>query len=337
MSTVRIAINGYGRIGRCVLRALYESRRRDELQIVAINDLADNALLAHLTEFDSNHGRFRGEVELRGDSLWIDGRDEITLLSESCASQLPWGKLGVDVVLECTGQLGKAIDRQAHFDAGAKRVLVSAPCELADKTAVYGINHQSLTAADKLVSNASCTTNCLAPLAKVLDDEFGIVQGMMTTIHAYTNDQHLVDQAPGDYYRSRSAALSMIPTTTGAAAAVGLVLPQLAGKLDGMAVRVPTANVSAVDLHCVLAKPATEQAVNQVMARAAEEELSGILIYNERPLVSVDMNHCSASSIFDANHTRLIGNQLKVLSWYDNEWGFSNRMLDMAQLLGSLD
>jgi glyceraldehyde 3-phosphate dehydrogenase len=324
---LRVAINGYGRIGRCILRALVE--RDEAIELVAINDLADNTLLAHLTEFDSNHGRFRGAVSYTNSYLKLDTRS-VLMLTESDPAKLPWKDLAIDIVFECTGRLKTLNDANKHLQAGAKKVLISAPMTDAQKTIVYGINHRSLTVKDIVVSNASCTTNCLAPIAKVLDDNWGIETGMMTTVHSYTNDQHLVDQAPGDFYRSRSAAMSMIPTTTGAANAVGLVLPQLLGRLHGMAIRVPTANVSVVDLHCVLKKDATVSEVNQAMKEAAEGELHEVLLYNIKPLVSVDFNHQSASSAFDANHTMIVGRQLKVMSWYDNEWGFSHRMLDTA-------
>ncbi len=324
---LRVAINGYGRIGRCIVRAMVE--RDDAIELVAINDLADNPLLAHLTEFDSNHGRFPGSVSYKDDYLQLDHR-KILMLQERDPAKLPWKELGVDIVFECTGHLRTLADTRKHLQAGAKKVLVSAPMPDAQQTIVYGINHRCLKAEDVIVSNASCTTNCLAPIAKVLDENWGIESGIMTTVHSYTNDQHLVDQAPGDFYRSRSAAMSMIPTTTGAASAVGLVLPQLKGKLHGMAIRVPTANVSVVDLHCVLKRDATVSAVNLAMKEAAEGELSEIMKYNTKPLVSVDFNHQPASSTFDANHTMIVGRQLKVMSWYDNEWGFSHRMLDTA-------
>ena len=332
---LRVAINGYGRIGRCIVRALFERHETGQIKVVAINDLADNELLVHLTEFDSNHGRFPGAVSFEEDQLIINDQS-ITMLTEPDAEKLPWADLDVDIVLECSGRSKNREAAEKHLRAGAKKVLISAPMAEAEKTVVYGINHEGLQTGQRIVSNASCTTNCLAPVAKVLHDNFGIRSGLMTTIHAYTNDQHLVDQAPGDFYRSRSAAMSMIPTTTGAAKAVGLVLPELDGKLHGMAMRVPTANVSIVDLHCVLEKPATVEAVNQVMKAASESSLKGILRYNDRPLVSVDFNHAGASSIFDANHTLLSDQLLKVMSWYDNEWGFSMRMLDTALYMHQL-
>ena len=325
---LRIAINGYGRIGRCIIRALFEREDvRQKVQLVAINDLADNTLLAHLTEFDSNHGRFRGDIAFRDEELFVDGQS-IRMFSEPDPRCLPWAALNVDVVLDCTGRCKTYVDANKHLEAGAKKVLVSAPMKESDQTVVFGVNHELLGIDDRVVSNASCTTNCLSPVAKVIHDNWGIQSGIMTTVHAYTNDQHLVDQAPGDFYRSRSAAMSMIPTTTGAARAVGKVLPELDGRLQGMAIRVPTANVSVVDLHCMLERPATVEAVNQAMREAAQSQFNGVLHYNDRPLVSVDFNHSSASSVFDANHTAIVGQQLKVMSWYDNEWGFSNRMLD---------
>ena len=324
---LRIAINGYGRIGRCIVRALLE--RPMEVELVVINDVADSVLLTHLTAFDSNHGPCMEEVFLRDDDLHI-GNNKTLMLTEADITQLPWQELAIDIVLECSGQVKTVAIAQQHLQAGAQKVLVSAPMLDAEKTVVYGVNHLLLQANDTIVSNASCTTNCLAPIAQVIDSHWGLKSGLMNTIHAYTNDQHLVDQAPGDVYRSRSAAQSMIPTSTGAATAVGLVLPQLSGRLQGMAVRVPTANVSVVDLYCVLEQVVTVAEVNAVMKEASSSRFNGVLAYNALPLVSVDFNHSTASSIFDANHTMICGHQLKVMSWYDNEWGFANRMLDTA-------
>ncbi|MDF1820533.1 MAG: type I glyceraldehyde-3-phosphate dehydrogenase [Alcanivoracaceae bacterium] len=328
----RIAINGYGRIGRCLVRALHERGLAGDYQLVAINDLAPFEVLAHLTRHDSTHGHFSPPVSLEGNTLHI-GDWQVQLLSEPDPARQPWRDLGIDVVVESSGKLKTRPQLAAHLTAGAGRVLATHPVADADRTVVYGVNHDTLTADDHIISNASCTTNCLAPLAKVLDDRFGLQQGQMTTIHAYTNDQNLVDKAHSDLYRSRAAAVSMIPTRTGAAQAVGLVLPQLAGKLDGMAVRVPTLNVSMVDLHCLLAKPVTVERINDALRDAAAGELSGILATNEEPLVSIDFNHNPASSIVDLSQTRVIGQQAKLMSWYDNEWGFSNRLIDVLALL----
>lgn len=327
---LRVAINGYGRIGRCIVRALLE--RKIDIELVAINDLADNALLTHLTEFDSNHGRLKQDVFLDGDVLHLH-HQKIQMLTLRDASKLPWQALNIDIVLECSGHAKTCAVAQLHIDAGAKKVLVSAPMQDAQKTVVYGVNHRLIGIHDTIISNASCTTNCLSPIAQVIDSHWGLESGLMNTIHAYTNDQHLVDQAPGDAYRSRSAAMSMIPTSTGAATAVGLVLPQLTGRLEGMAVRVPTANVSVIDLYCLVNKSVSVDEVNAVMKEAADTRFEGVLAYNQKPLVSVDFNHHSASSIFDANHTFVVGQQLKVMSWYDNEWGFANRMLDTAAVM----
>lgn len=325
--TIRVAINGYGRIGRNVLRALYESGYRDRIQVVGINDLGDAQLNAHLTKYDSVHGRFPGQVAVDGNSMIVNG-DVIRISSERDPSNLPWGELNVDVVYECTGIFTSRDKAHAHINAGAKKVIISAPGTDVDATVVFGVNNNILKSSDTIISNASCTTNCLAPIAKVLNDKFEIVQGSMTTIHAYTNDQHLSDVYHKDIYRARSATQSMIPTTTGAAKAVGLVLPELKGKLDGISVRVPTINVSLVDLNVLVARDVTVEEVNAAMKEAATNEMPGVLVYNDEPLVSIDFNHCPASSNFDSLQTKVYGRWIKVLSWYDNEWGFSNRMLD---------
>jgi glyceraldehyde 3-phosphate dehydrogenase len=325
--TIRVAINGYGRIGRNVLRALYESGKREQIQIVGINDLGDAKLNAHLTKYDSVHGAFNGTVAVEGDQMIVNG-DAIRITSERDPSKLPWGELKVDVVYECTGIFTSKEKAAAHLTAGAKKVIISAPGTDVDATVVYGVNHNVLKAADTVISNASCTTNCLAPIAKVLNDKFGIVQGSMTTIHAYTNDQVLSDVFHKDIYRARSATQSMIPTTTGAAKAVGLVLPELKGKMDGISVRVPTINVSLVDLNVLVEKDVSVEAINAAMKEAAEKEMPGVLSYVTEPLVSVDFNHNSHSSNYDSLQTKVYGKWVKVLSWYDNEWGFSNRMLD---------
>lgn len=329
--TIKVAINGYGRIGRNILRALYEHNYRQEIEIVAINDLSENKLKHHLTRFDSAHGRFNAEVMLEGDNLMVNG-DTIKLLQQPKPSDLPWGELGIDVVLECSGFFTTREKAQGHIDAGAKKVIVSAPGKEMDATVVYGVNHQTLTGDETIISNASCTTNCLAPVAQALNDAIGIETGSMTTIHAVTNDQSITDVAHADLYRARAASLSMIPTKTGAAAAVGLVLPELAGKLDGMAVRVPTINVSVVDLTFIAKEDVTAEQVNSII-KAAAEKSNGVLEYNDLPLVSIDFNHQSASSIFDAPQTRVNGRLVKVMSWYDNEWGFANRMLDNTKVL----
>ena len=326
---VKIAINGYGRIGRNVLRALYENNRRSELSVVAVNDLGDAKTNAHLTRFDTAHGRFPFEVGVAEDSFIVDG-DKIKVCAERDPSKLPWGDLGVDVVLECTGLFTSKEKASAHLRAGAKKVVISAPAgKDIDATVVYGVNHGTLKATDTVISNASCTTNCLAPLAKVLNDSIGIVHGLMTTVHAYTNDQVLTDVYHTDLRRARSATQSMIPTKTGAAAAVGLVLPELNGKLDGFAIRVPTINVSVVDLTFQARRATTPAEINDAVRAASEGALKGVLKYNDEPLVSVDFNHDPASSIYDASLTKVIdGTLVKVCAWYDNEWGFSNRMLD---------
>ncbi len=331
---VKVAINGYGRIGRNVLRALYEAKRTGEIAIVAINDLGDANTNAHLTRHDTAHGKFPGTVTVDGDCMVVNG-DRIRVLAKRNPAELPWGELGVDVVLECTGLFTTKEKASAHLTAGAKKVIISAPGgKDVDATIVYGVNHQSLKAAHTVISNASCTTNCLAPLVKPLHEKLGLVQGLMTTIHAYTNDQVLTDVYHEDLRRARSATMSMIPTKTGAAAAVGLVLPELNGKLDGFAMRVPTINVSVVDLTFTASRATTVDEVNGILKAASEGELKGILGYNTEPLVSVDFNHDPRSSIFDATQTRVGGGTLvKVLSWYDNEWGFSNRMLDTTLAL----
>jgi len=327
--TIRVAINGYGRIGRMILRAHYESGKRHDLAIVAINDLGDAKTNAHLTKYDTAHGRFPGTVEVDGEHLVVDG-DRIRVCARRDPGELPWQELGVDVVLECTGLFTSKARASAHIAAGAKRVILSAPGEKdVDATVVYGVNHQVLKPAHTVISNASCTTNCLAPLVKALNDRIGVVNGLMTTIHAYTNDQVLTDVYHKDLRRARSATMSMIPTKTGAASAVGLVLPELAGKLDGFAIRVPTINVSIVDLAFVARRKTTVDEVNAAARQAAETDLKGILEYSKGELVSIDFNHNPASSIFDATLTKVSeGTLVKVSSWYDNEWGFSNRMLD---------
>ncbi len=326
---VKIAINGYGRIGRNVLRALYEGGRRSELTVVAVNDLGDAKTNAHLTRHDSAHGPFPFKVSVDGDALVIDG-DRIKVCAERDPAKLPWKALGVDVVLECTGLFTTKEKAGAHLKAGASKVVISAPAgKDVDATIVYGVNHQTLKASDQVISNASCTTNCLAPLAKVLNDTVGIVRGLMTTVHAYTNDQVLTDVYHSDLRRARSATQSMIPTKTGAAAAVGLVLPELNGKLDGFAVRVPTINVSLVDLTFEAGRATTPKEIDDAMRKAADGPLKGILQFSDEPLVSIDFNHNPASSIYDSTLTKIIdGKLVKTCAWYDNEWGFSNRMLD---------
>ncbi len=327
--TIRVGINGYGRIGRNVLRALFESGRTDEIEIVAVNDLGDAETNAHLTRYDSAHGPFPGTIEVRDGMMIVDGRS-IKVLSERDPAKLPWGDLGVDVVHESTGLFANKTKARAHLEGGAKKVLISAPAGTdIDATIVYGVNHGVLKASDTVVSNASCTTNCLAPLVKPLFETIGLQAGIMTTIHSYTNDQVLTDVYHPDLRRARSATQSMIPTKTGAAAAVGLVMPELNGKLDGYAVRVPTINVSLVDLTFKAARDTSIEEICDIMRAAAAGELEGILTYNDAPLVSIDFNHNPASSIFEASQTKVIeGSMVKVLSWYDNEWGFANRMLD---------
>ena len=329
---INIAINGYGRIGRNILRALYEAGRTDEFRIVAINDLGDARINAHLTKYDTVHGRFNAPVEAGENALYVNG-DEICTFAERNPANLPWADLSVDVVLECTGIFRSKSECRAHTDAGAKKVIISAPGKDVDATVVYGVNHDVLTADMTVISNASCTTNCLAPVARLLNDAIGIESGMMTTIHAYTNDQRLSDVYHTDLYRARAAALNMIPTKTGAAAAVGLVVPELQGRFSGMAVRVPTANVSVVDLNFIAARDTSVEEVNEVIAAAAARApMNAVLDVNTQPLVSVDFNHSPFSSNFDATQTHVQGRLVKVMSWYDNEWGFSNRMLDTASV-----
>jgi len=326
---IKIGINGYGRIGRNILRALYEAKRNGEVQIVAINDLGDAKTNVHLTKYDTAHGKFPGEVKVDGDSMVVNG-DRIKVLAEGNPEKLPWGDLGVEYVLECTGLFTSKAKAGMHLKGGAKKVVISAPGgEDVDATIVYGVNHNVLKSGMTVISNASCTTNCLAPMAKVLHDKLGINAGIMTTIHSYTNDQVLTDVYHSDLRRARSATMSQIPTKTGAAAAVGLVLPELKGKLDGFSVRVPTINVSLVDLTFTSKRPTTVEEVNKIMKEAADGYLKGILAYTNEPLVSVDFNHDPASSTFDATLTKVIeGTLVKACSWYDNEWGFSNRMID---------
>jgi len=327
--TVRVAINGFGRIGRNILRAIIESGRTD-IEVVAINDLGPVETNAHLIRYDSVHGKFPGEVKVDGDTIDV-GRGPMKVYAIRDPKDLPWGELNIDIAMECTGIFTARDKAQFHLDAGAKRVLISAPGKDADITAVYGVNDDQITADHKVISNASCTTNCLAPLAKVLHEKFGIEKGMMTTIHSYTGDQPTLDTMHGDLYRARAAALSMIPTSTGAAKAVGLVLPELNGKLDGMSVRVPTPNVSVVDLKFIAGKDTTAEEVNAVVKAAAEGELQGVLDYDPEAKVSIDFNHDPHSSNFAAQQTKVMdGNFVSVMSWYDNEWGFSNRMADMA-------
>ena len=327
---IKVGINGYGRIGRNVLRALYEGKRTGQLQIVALNDLCDSKTNAHLTRYDTVNGRFNGEVKVDGDYMIVNG-DRIRVFAERDPAKLPWGEVGVEFVLECTGLFTSKAKAGAHLKGGAKKVVISAPGgDDVDATIVYGVNHNVLKRDYTVISNASCTTNCLAPVAKVLHDKVGIAAGIMTTIHAYTNDQVLTDVYHPDLRRARSATMSQIPTKTGAAAAVGLVLPELKGKLDGFAVRVPTINVSLVDLTFSARRPTTVEEVNQALKQAAAAgPLEGILAYNDAPLVSMDFNHDAHSSVFDATLTKVIeGTLVKVCAWYDNEWGFSNRMID---------
>ena len=324
---IRVAINGFGRIGRNILRALYERKLQDTIEVVAINDLGSPEINAHLLKFDTTHGRFDLDVRQVNDGFEINGQT-IQVLTIRNPSDLPWDDLDVDVVYECTGLFTSNDQALAHIQAGAEKVIISAPGKDVDATIVYGVNDHTLTSSMQIISNASCTTNCLAPLAKALDDAFGIEDGQITTIHAFTNDQKLTDVYHTDLYRARAAGHSMIPTKTGAAAAVGLVLPHLNGRLDGMAVRIPTINVSLVDLTCRLKNDASTDEVNQAIQKAATESPRGILTTNSLPLVSQDFNHNAASSIVDLNHTKVLGGLTKVLSWYDNEWGFSNRMLD---------
>jgi glyceraldehyde 3-phosphate dehydrogenase len=332
---IKVAINGYGRIGRNVLRALYEYNRTDDIQIVAINDLGDPETNAHLTKYDTAHGRFDAEVRVEGDTMLVNG-GPIKVLAERDPTKLPWGDMGVDVVMECTGIFNSKDKASAHLQAGARKVLISAPAGKDLPTVVYGVNHDTLSDGDDVVSNASCTTNCLAPLVKPIHEKIGVESGLMTTVHAYTNDQVLTDVFHKDLRRARSATMSQIPTKTGAAAAVGLVLPELDGKLDGFAMRVPTINVSVVDLTFIAGRDTSIDEVNQTVKAAAEGELKGILGYNDEPLVSIDYNHNPASSTLDAGLTKVSGRLVKVLSWYDNEWGFSNRMIDTALVLSKV-
>ena len=328
---IKVAINGFGRIGRMVLRAHYESGKKHGLQFVAINDLGDAATNAHLLKYDTAHGKFPGTVKVDGDSLVVNN-DKIRVVAERDPAKLPWRQLGVDVVMECTGLFTSKAKASAHIQAGAKKVIISAPGEKdVDRTVVFGVNHKALKDSDAVISNASCTTNCLAPLVKALDDRIGVVSGLMTTIHSYTNDQVLTDVYHKDLRRARSATHNQIPTKTGAAAAVGLVLPHLNGKLDGFSIRVPTINVSLVDLTFVAKKKTTVEEVNAAVKQAADSDLKGVLEYCTEPLVSSDFNHNPASSVFDSTITKVSdGTLVKVYSWYDNEWGFSNRMLDVA-------
>ncbi|MBS0247611.1 MAG: type I glyceraldehyde-3-phosphate dehydrogenase [Proteobacteria bacterium] len=333
--TVRVAINGFGRIGRNVLRAIAESGRKD-IEVVAANDLGPVETNAHLLRYDSVHGRFPKDVTVKGDTINIDGK-AIKITAERDPSKLPWKDLGIDIALECTGIFTAKDKASAHLTAGAKRVLVSAPADGADLTVVYGVNHDKLTKDHLVVSNASCTTNCLAPVAKVLNDAVGIQHGFMTTIHAYTGDQPTLDTMHKDLYRARAAAMSMIPTSTGAAKAVGLVLPELNGKLDGVSIRVPTPNVSVIDFKFVAKKSTTKDEINEAVKRAAEQQLKGILGYTTHPNVSIDFNHDPHSSTFHMDQTKVMdGTLVRVMSWYDNEWGFSNRMADTAVAMGKL-
>ena len=334
--TIKVAINGYGRIGRNILRAHYEGGKKNDIQIVAINDLGDAKSNAHLTRYDTAHGKFPGTVTVDGDNMIVNG-DKIRVFAQRNPADIPWRELGVDVVLECTGFFTTKEKASAHMKGGAKKVIISAPGgKDVDATIVYGVNHKVLKASDTVISNASCTTNCLAPLVKPLHDQIGLVNGLMTTVHAYTNDQVLTDVMHEDLRRARSATQSMIPTKTGAAAAVGLVLPELNGKLDGFAIRVPTINVSIVDLSFIAARDTDTEEVNAIMKKASEGSLKGILTYQTEPLVSVDFNHNPASSNFDSTLTKVSGRLVKVCSWYDNEWGFSNRMLDTTVALMSI-
>ena len=331
--TIKVAINGYGRIGRNILRAHYEGGKKHDLQIVAVNDLGDAKINAHLTQYDTAHGRFPGTVAAEGDAIVVNG-DRIKVIAERDPSKIQWAAMGVDVVLECTGFFTTKAEAGRHLAGGAKKVIISAPGgKDVDATVVYGVNHKVLKASHTVISNASCTTNCLAPLVKPLHDKIGVVNGLMTTIHAYTNDQRLTDVYHEDVRRARSATMNMIPTKTGAAAAVGLVLPELNGKLDGYAIRVPTINVSLVDLSFVAARDTSVEEVNKIMKEASAGELKGILAYTDEPLVSMDFNHTAVSSTYDSSLTKVSGRLVKVSSWYDNEWGFSNRMLDTTVAL----
>ncbi len=331
---LRVAINGFGRIGRNITRALYESAKAQQIELVAINDLGDLAANVYLLKYDSVHGHFRGEVAVSGQDMLINGK-AVKVYAERDPAKLPWGELKIDVVLECTGFFASSAKAAVHLEAGAKKVLISAPAGNDVKTVVFGVNDHTLTAEDRIVSNASCTTNCLAPVVQPLHEALNLQSGLMVTIHAYTNDQKLTDSYHSDLRRARAATQSMIPTKTGAAAAVGLVLPELNGKLDGYAVRVPTINVSMIDLTFTAEKNVSVEEINQILKKASEGKLKGILNYNTEPLVSIDFNHCSASSTFDATETRKLGDLYKVVAWYDNEWGFSNRMLDTALAMTS--
>jgi glyceraldehyde 3-phosphate dehydrogenase len=331
--TIKVAINGYGRIGRNILRAHYEGGKKHDIQIVAVNDLGDAKINAHLTQYDTAHGRFPGTAVAEGDAIVVNG-DRIKVLAERDPTKIQWGALGVDVVMECTGFFTTKADAGKHLVGGAKKVIISAPGgKDVDATIVYGVNHKVLKAEHTVISNASCTTNCLAPLVKPLHEKIGLVNGLMTTIHAYTNDQRLTDVYHEDMRRARSATMNMIPAKTGAAAALGLVLPELNGKLDGYAIRVPTINVSLVDLSFIAARDTTVDEINKIMKEAAAGELKGVLAYTNEPLVSMDFNHTSVSSTYDSSLTKVSGRLVKVSSWYDNEWGFSNRMLDTAVAL----
>ncbi len=333
---IKVAINGYGRIGRNILRALYENDYRDKIQIVAVNDLADPAINTHLTKYDSVHGKFSAEVDFKSmdnKNIMMVNDDLINVYQQRDPAQLPWKDLDIDIVYECTGFFRSRDAASLHLTAGAKKVIISAPGTDVDATIVFGVNDHILNAESTIISNASCTTNCLAPLAQLMHESVGIEKGNMTTVHSYTNDQTLIDVAHSDIYRARSATQSMIPTKTGAAAAVGLVLPELAGKLDGMSIRVPTINVSLVDFHFVAKRDTSVAEINEVVATAAAGKMKPILEYVEAPLVSIDFNHNPASSCFAPSQTRVNGNLVKIMSWYDNEWGFSNRMLDTSLVL----
>ena len=333
---VNIAINGYGRIGRNVLRVLYESAQGDDMKLVAVNNRADINTAAHLTRYDTTHGRFSANVEADGDCLVVNG-DRIRFLQGEDPAVLPWGELGVDVVLECTGKFNSRDKAQLHIDAGARKVLLSAPGTDVDATVVYKVNHSILTPEHTVVSNASCTTNCLAPLVKVLMGSVGVEHGLLTTVHSYTNDQVLIDTSHKDLRRARSATSSIIPTKTGAAKAVGLVLPEIAGKLHGHALRVPTINVSLVDLSFTASRATNKDEIDNAVRKAADSELKGVLEFNDEPLVSADFNHSTASSVYEASLTQVMqGTLVKVSAWYDNEWAYSHRMLDMARVLAGL-
>jgi glyceraldehyde 3-phosphate dehydrogenase len=329
--SIRVAINGYGRIGRCILRSIFEYNRQKEFNVVAINDLAGISTTAHLTRYDSTHGRFQHNVAIDGNNLLVDGHS-ITVIAERNPALLPWKALDIDLVFECTGHFTQRAGAMQHITAGTKKVLISAPGKDCDATIVYGVNHQSLQASDQIVSNASCTTNCLAPVIKPLNEALGIEQGLLNTVHSYTKDQMLLDGSHSDLHRARSATQSIIPTKTGAASAVGLVLPELLGKLDGFAMRVPTLNVSVIDFTFIAKRPTTVDEVNEIMRRAQ----SHVLHINDEPLVSCDFNHYPASAIFDTTQTKVMGHLVKVVAWYDNEWGFSNRMLDTASHMMNL-